>query len=146
VHLKHSPAPYLDRFLYGHHPAFKGVARIPRVLGRRRPRLSRQRLSYDMGTMECARQVRALDIPEADRDTILGGHAAAIPGQKAPTRRTTVRRPGRPASLVGAPEMAHRNVSARGVRFGKKAGAGEAQMQVKARIETTIKISAGATF
>jgi aminocarboxymuconate-semialdehyde decarboxylase len=30
---------------------------------------------YDMGTLECARQVRALSIPEADRATILGGLA-----------------------------------------------------------------------
>jgi len=30
---------------------------------------------YDMGTLECARQVRALPIPEADRATILGGLA-----------------------------------------------------------------------
>jgi hypothetical protein len=31
-----------------------------------------------MGTMECARQVRALGISATDRDIILGGHAAAI--------------------------------------------------------------------
>jgi aminocarboxymuconate-semialdehyde decarboxylase len=30
---------------------------------------------YDMGTLECVRQVRALSIPEADRATILGGLA-----------------------------------------------------------------------
>jgi len=82
VHLKHSPAPYLDRFLYDtilHSKASLeflvssvGAARV--FLGSDYP--------YDMGTMECARQVRALDIPEADRDTILGGHAAAILGKK----------------------------------------------------------------
>jgi aminocarboxymuconate-semialdehyde decarboxylase len=33
---------------------------------------------YDMGTMECVRQVRAAAIAPADRDLILGGRAAAI--------------------------------------------------------------------
>jgi hypothetical protein len=31
-----------------------------------------------MGTLECARQVRALSIPEADRATILGGLALSL--------------------------------------------------------------------
>jgi len=31
-----------------------------------------------MGMMDCVRQVRGLAITPADRDTILGGHAAAI--------------------------------------------------------------------
>jgi hypothetical protein len=38
-----------------------------------------------MGTMECVRQVRALAIAPADRDTILGGHAAAILGKQRQT-------------------------------------------------------------
>ena len=33
---------------------------------------------FDMGTLECARQVKALAIPQGDRDTILGGGAAAL--------------------------------------------------------------------
>ena len=33
---------------------------------------------YDMGTFECARQVKALSIPEADRATILGGLAEKL--------------------------------------------------------------------
>src|SRR5215470_12754311 len=33
---------------------------------------------YDMGTFECARQVRALSIPDADRATILGGLAQKL--------------------------------------------------------------------
>jgi len=33
---------------------------------------------YDMGTLECVRQVRALSIPEADRATILGGQALKL--------------------------------------------------------------------
>jgi aminocarboxymuconate-semialdehyde decarboxylase len=78
VHLKHSPAPYLDRFLYDTiihaKPALEflvssvGANRV--FLGSDYP--------YDMGTGECARQVRAADIAAADRDIILGGHAAKI--------------------------------------------------------------------
>jgi aminocarboxymuconate-semialdehyde decarboxylase len=78
VHLKHSPAPYLDRFLYDticHSKAslefLIATAGADRVfLGSDYP--------YDMGMMDCVRQVRALDISQADRDTILGGHAAVI--------------------------------------------------------------------
>jgi aminocarboxymuconate-semialdehyde decarboxylase len=78
VHLKESPAKYLDRFLYDtilHSKASLeflvasvGAARV--FLGSDYP--------YDMGTMECVRQVRAAAIAPADRDAILGGHAAAI--------------------------------------------------------------------
>jgi aminocarboxymuconate-semialdehyde decarboxylase len=35
---------------------------------------------FDMGTLECARQVKALKIAQADRDVILGGGAAALLG------------------------------------------------------------------
>ena len=35
---------------------------------------------YDMGTLECVRQVKALSIPEADRTTILGGLARTLLG------------------------------------------------------------------
>jgi aminocarboxymuconate-semialdehyde decarboxylase len=82
VHLKESPAPYLDRFLYDTILHSKtsleflvssvGAARV--FLGSDYP--------YDMGTMECVRQVRALAIAPADRDLILGGHAAAILNRK----------------------------------------------------------------
>lgn len=78
VHLKHSPEAYLDRFLYDtilHSKttlefliASVGADRV--FLGSDYP--------YDMGMMDCARHVRSLDIAAADRDTILGGHAAAI--------------------------------------------------------------------
>jgi aminocarboxymuconate-semialdehyde decarboxylase len=78
VHLKHSPAPYLDRFLYDtithSRPALEfwvssaGANRV--FLGSDYP--------YDMGTGECVRQVRAANIAAADRDIILGGHAAKI--------------------------------------------------------------------
>jgi len=33
---------------------------------------------YDMGTLECARQVRALSIPQADRETILSGQVLKL--------------------------------------------------------------------
>ena len=78
MHLKESPAKYLDRFLYDtivHSKASLeflvasvGASRV--FLGSDYP--------YDMGTMECVRQVRAAAIAPADRDTILGGHAAAL--------------------------------------------------------------------
>jgi aminocarboxymuconate-semialdehyde decarboxylase len=35
---------------------------------------------YDMGTLECARQVKALSIPAADRAMILGGLAQKLLG------------------------------------------------------------------
>ena len=78
VHLDHSPEKYLGRFLYDtilHSKtslefliASVGADRV--FLGSDYP--------YDMGMMDCVRQVRGLAITPADRDTILGGHAAAI--------------------------------------------------------------------
>ncbi len=78
LHLKHSPQKYLERFRYDticHSKASlefliasTGADRV--FLGSDYP--------YDMGMMDCVRHVRALDIPAADRDTILGGHAAAL--------------------------------------------------------------------
>ncbi|HXW40662.1 MAG TPA: amidohydrolase family protein [Xanthobacteraceae bacterium] len=78
LHLKHSPQPYLDRFLYDtilHSKtslefliASVGADRV--LLGSDYP--------YDMGMLDCVAHVRALDIAAADRDKILGGHAAAI--------------------------------------------------------------------
>jgi aminocarboxymuconate-semialdehyde decarboxylase len=78
LHLDHSPEKYLARFLYDtilHSNASLeflissvGAARV--FLGSDYP--------YDMGMMDCVRAVRALAIAPADRDTILGGHAAAI--------------------------------------------------------------------
>ena len=82
VHLKESPEKYLDHFLYDtilhSKPSLEflvrtaGAARV--FLGSDYP--------YDMGTMECVRQVRALAIAPADRDMILGGHAATILNRK----------------------------------------------------------------
>jgi aminocarboxymuconate-semialdehyde decarboxylase len=82
VHLKHSPEPYLDRFLYDTILHSKtaleflissvGASRV--FLGSDYP--------YDMGMLDCVQHVRSLDIAESDRETILGGHAAAIFGKK----------------------------------------------------------------
>ena len=82
VHVKHSPAPYLDRFLYDtilHAQApleflISSVGANRVFLGSDYP--------YDMGTGECVRQVRAANISAADRDIILGGHAATILSKK----------------------------------------------------------------
>jgi aminocarboxymuconate-semialdehyde decarboxylase len=82
VHVKHSPAPFLDRFLYDtilHAQApleflISSVGANRVFLGSDYP--------YDMGTDECVRQVRAANISAADRDIILGGHAAKILSKK----------------------------------------------------------------
>jgi aminocarboxymuconate-semialdehyde decarboxylase len=78
VHLDHSPEKYLDRFLYDtilHSKtslefliASVGADRV--FLGSDYP--------YDMGMLDCVRGVRGLGIVPADRDKILGGHAAGI--------------------------------------------------------------------
>lgn len=80
VNLKVSPAASLRRFYYDtilHAAAplefLVGAAGASHVLlGSDYP--------FDMGTLECARQVRALSIPDADRATILGEGAAALLG------------------------------------------------------------------
>jgi aminocarboxymuconate-semialdehyde decarboxylase len=82
VHVKHSPAPYLDRFSYDtilHAQApleflISSVGANRVFLGSDYP--------YDMGTGECVRQVRAANISAADRDVILGDHAAKILSKK----------------------------------------------------------------
>jgi aminocarboxymuconate-semialdehyde decarboxylase len=78
VHVKYSPAPYLDRFLYDtilHASApleflISSVGADRVFLGSDYP--------YDMGMMDCVSHVRGLKIDAAARDRILGGHAAAI--------------------------------------------------------------------
>jgi aminocarboxymuconate-semialdehyde decarboxylase len=45
---------------------------------------------YDMGTLECVRQVRALSIPEKDRATILAGQALSLFGSKDGAKRQAV--------------------------------------------------------
>jgi len=80
VHLKHSPEKYLDRFRYDTilHSKISLKFLISSV-GADRVFLGSD-YPYDMGMMDCVRHVRSLDIPAADRDTILGGHAETILG------------------------------------------------------------------
>jgi aminocarboxymuconate-semialdehyde decarboxylase len=82
VHVKHSPAPFLDRFLYDtilH--ARAPLEFLISSVGANRVFLGSD-YPYDMGTGECVRQVRAANISAADRDIILGGHAAKILSKK----------------------------------------------------------------
>jgi len=46
---------------------------------------------YDMGTLECVRQVRALSIPQADKETILSDGPRALIGETGADRRRGVR-------------------------------------------------------
>ncbi len=78
VHLDHSPEKYLDRFRYDtilHSKA--SLAFLVATVGAERVFLGSD-YPYDMGMMDCVRQVRSLDLAAADRDTILGGHAASL--------------------------------------------------------------------
>jgi aminocarboxymuconate-semialdehyde decarboxylase len=78
VHLKHSPQRYLDRLLYDTITHSKAALEfLVSSAGAERVFLGSD-YPYDMGTLECVRQVRAAAISASDRDTILGGHAAAI--------------------------------------------------------------------
>ena len=82
LHVKHSPAPYLDRFLYDTIVHAKAPLEfLISSVGANRVFLGSD-YPYDMGTGECVRQVRAANISAADRDIILGGHAAKILSKK----------------------------------------------------------------
>jgi aminocarboxymuconate-semialdehyde decarboxylase len=78
VHLKNPPAAaikklYFDTILHGK-PALEflvqtfGATNV--LLGSDYP--------FDMGTLECAREVKALSISKADKETILGAHAKKL--------------------------------------------------------------------
>ena len=82
LHLKHSPQPYLDRFRYDTITHSKAALEfLVSSAGANRVFLGSD-YPYDMGTGECVRQVRAAAMSAADRDTILGSHAAAILSKK----------------------------------------------------------------
>jgi aminocarboxymuconate-semialdehyde decarboxylase len=82
VHLDHSPQQYLDRFLYDTITHSKAACEfLVSSVGADRVFLGSD-YPYDMGMMDCVRHVRSLDIAPADRDTILGGHAAAMLSKK----------------------------------------------------------------
>jgi len=80
VNIRQSPEPWIERFYYDTILHSKeslsflvgsaGPARV--LLGSDYP--------YDMGTGECVRQVKALAIPEADKETVLGGQARKLLG------------------------------------------------------------------
>jgi aminocarboxymuconate-semialdehyde decarboxylase len=80
VNIKQSPEPWIERFYYDTILHSKeslsflvGSAGSTRVLlGSDYP--------YDMGTGECVRQVKALAIPDADKETVLGGQAWKLLG------------------------------------------------------------------
>jgi aminocarboxymuconate-semialdehyde decarboxylase len=81
VHLKHSPEKYLDRFLYDTILHSKtSLEFLISSVGANRVFLGSD-YPYDMGMMDCVRHVRSLGISSADRDTILGAHAASILGK-----------------------------------------------------------------
>jgi aminocarboxymuconate-semialdehyde decarboxylase len=78
ANVKQSPQPWIDRFFYDTILHAKPqleflVASVgaPRVLlGSDYP--------YDMGTGECVRQVKALSIPDADKEQVLSGNALRL--------------------------------------------------------------------
>jgi aminocarboxymuconate-semialdehyde decarboxylase len=81
VNVKQSPEPWLDRFYYDTilhaQPQLEflvssvGSSRV--LLGSDYP--------YDMGTGECVRQVKALSIPDADKEMVLSGNAMRLIGR-----------------------------------------------------------------
>jgi aminocarboxymuconate-semialdehyde decarboxylase len=82
VNVKHSPAPYLDRFIYDTILHAKAPAEwLISQVGANRVLLGSD-YPYDMGMMDCVRFVRSLDISEADRAIILGDEAAKILAKK----------------------------------------------------------------
>ena len=82
VNIKHSPAPYLDRFIYDTILHAKAPAEwLISQVGANRVLLGSD-YPYDMGMMDCVRFVRSLDISEADRAIILGDEAAKILAKK----------------------------------------------------------------
>jgi aminocarboxymuconate-semialdehyde decarboxylase len=82
VHLKHSPEKYLDRFLCDTILHSKtSLEFLISSVGANRVFLGSD-YPYDMGMLDCVQHVRSLAIAAADRDTILGGHAAAILAKK----------------------------------------------------------------
>jgi aminocarboxymuconate-semialdehyde decarboxylase len=82
VHIKDSPQHYLDRLFYDTITHSKAALEfLVASAGADRVFLGSD-YPYDMGTLECVRQVRAAAISASDRDTILGGHAEKILAKK----------------------------------------------------------------
>jgi aminocarboxymuconate-semialdehyde decarboxylase len=80
VNLKNSPEASLRRFYFD--TILHASAPLEFLVGAAGPShvLLGSDYPFDMGTLECARQVKALAIPQADRATILGDAAAALLG------------------------------------------------------------------
>jgi aminocarboxymuconate-semialdehyde decarboxylase len=91
VNLQQSPAASLDRFIYDtilHAQA--PLEFLVRTVGASRMLLGSD-YPFDMGTLECARQVRSLAIPEADKQTILAGQARTLFGKGGVARAETAK-------------------------------------------------------
>lgn len=83
VNLKHSPQPYLDRFLYDTILHSKPVLEtLIQQVGASRVLLGSD-YPYDMGMLDCVRHVLSLTIPATDRATILSRQAVALFGKPA---------------------------------------------------------------
>jgi aminocarboxymuconate-semialdehyde decarboxylase len=80
VNLKTSPEASLRRFYFD--TILHGAAPLEFLVRAAGPShvLLGSDYPFDMGTLECARQVKALAIPQADRATILGDAAAGLLG------------------------------------------------------------------
>jgi aminocarboxymuconate-semialdehyde decarboxylase len=80
VNLKQSPEPWIGRFYYD--TILHSKESLSFLVGSAGPHrvLLGSDYPYDMGTGECVRQVKALAISEADKDTVLGGEAWKLLG------------------------------------------------------------------
>jgi len=80
VNIKQSPQPWIDRFYYD--TILHSQTSLAFLVGSASPArvLLGSDYPYDMGTLECVRQVKALAISEADKATVLGGEAWKLLG------------------------------------------------------------------
>src|SRR5215472_4460384 len=80
VNIKQSPEPWIERFYYD--TILHSQTSLSFLIGSAGPArvLLGSDYPYDMGTGECVRQVKALAIPEADKETVLGGQAWKLLG------------------------------------------------------------------
>jgi aminocarboxymuconate-semialdehyde decarboxylase len=80
VNIRQSPEPWIERFYYD--TILHSKESLSFLVGSAGPTrvLLGSDYPYDMGTGECVRQVKALAIPEADKETVLGGQARKLLG------------------------------------------------------------------
>ena len=80
VNIKQSPQPWIERFYYD--TILHSQTSLAFLVGSASPArvLLGSDYPYDMGTLECVRQVKALAISEADKVTVLGGEAWKLLG------------------------------------------------------------------